>query len=63
LAEKLSRLPDEQREVVVARIWGDLSFEEIARVLEKSQATVWRQYQAALMSLRELYGATCETKK
>lgn len=63
LAEKLNQLPDDAREVIVAHIWGGLSFEEIGQVVQKSRATVWRHYQSALQSLREQYGATCETTK
>ncbi len=62
LAEKLNRLSEESREIVVARIWGGLSFEEIAQVVQTSRVTVWRRYNSALQSLRELYGAPCETK-
>lgn len=63
LAEQLSQLPDGPREIVVARIWGGLSFEEIAQATEKSRATVWRHYQTALQLLRESYGASCEIKR
>lgn len=62
LVEKLGRLSDQAREIVVAHIWGDLSFDEIASVLNLSRATIWRQYQLALTQLRNLYGVTCETK-
>lgn len=61
LAEHLDRLPDGAREIVVARIWGGLSFEEIAGAVDKSRATVWRHYQAAIEALRESYGVSCET--
>jgi RNA polymerase sigma-70 factor (ECF subfamily) len=49
----LAELPLEQREVVVARIWGGLTFEEAARLAGCSLATAHRRYQACLAALRE----------
>jgi RNA polymerase sigma-70 factor (ECF subfamily) len=49
----LAELPLEQREVVVARIWGGLTFEEVARLVGCSLPTAHRRYQAALAVLRE----------
>lgn len=63
LADQLQRLDPELREIVVARVWGDLSFDEIAEATGKSKATVWRIYGLALSKLREIYGVTCETKR
>ncbi|MHB8969426.1 MAG: RNA polymerase sigma factor [Pirellulaceae bacterium] len=44
------------REVVIARIWGGLSFEQIAQVLDVSTSTAHRHYQAGLLKLRERLG-------
>src|SRR5262249_25427490 len=49
----LADLPLEQREVVVARIWGGLTFEDVARLAGCSLPTAHRRYQAALAALRE----------
>lgn len=49
----LAELPLEQREVVVARIWGGLTFEEVARLAGCSLPTAHRRYQAGLTALRE----------
>jgi DNA-directed RNA polymerase specialized sigma24 family protein len=46
-------LPLEQREVVVARIWGGLTFEELAHLVGCSLPTAHRRYQAGLVALRE----------
>lgn len=62
LAETLSHLPEELRQVVVARIWGDLSFDEVASLLNCSKTTVWRRYESALTRLRKTYGVSCPTK-
>jgi len=50
--EELQTLPIDQRELIVARIWGGLSFEEIATFTESSRSTVHRKYCAALETLR-----------
>lgn len=57
----LAGLPGEQREIVVARIWGGLTFEQIAEVHEASLTTVYRRYQAGLASLRKLLGESCSS--
>lgn len=62
LSETLSRLPDELREVVVAKVWSDLTFDEIAILVDCSKATVWRRYESALGLLRKHYGVSCLTK-
>ena len=49
----LAELPLEQREVVVARIWGGLTFEEVARLAGCSLPTAHRRFQAGLAVLRE----------
>ena len=59
LLQMLEKLSSQQREVVVARLWGGLSFEEIAGTLQTSRATAWRHYQSALEQLRSLYGVSC----
>lgn len=52
LTEMLDELPPQQREVVVARIWGQLAFEEIAVLIESSISTAHRRYEAGLNALR-----------
>ncbi len=59
----LQQLPLAEREVVVARIWGGLSFEEIAGLTGSATSTVYRRYQAGLAALRERLGLTCPEKK
>jgi RNA polymerase sigma factor (sigma-70 family) len=50
----LCNMPLEQREVVVARIWGGLKFEEIAELVGCALPTAHRRYQAGLKTLREM---------
>ena len=48
----LSRLPDEQREVVVMKIWGGLTFPQIGAALEISHDTAASRYRYAIAKLR-----------
>jgi RNA polymerase sigma factor (sigma-70 family) len=61
-AEAASRLLDEldgeTREVIVARIWGGLTFEEVARLQGCSLTTAHRRYQAGLARLQERLGSS-----
>ena len=47
-------LPAEKREVVVMKLYGQLTFSQIAAVLEEPLSTVATRYQRALDKLREL---------
>jgi RNA polymerase sigma-70 factor (ECF subfamily) len=57
----LERLPGELREVIVARLWGDLSFEQIAEVAGCSVSTAFRRYSAGLDALRRELHWPCPT--
>lgn len=63
VVKALQALDDPFREVVVARIWGELSFEQIAEVVGTSISTAHRRYEAALRQVRERLGLSCRTKK
>jgi RNA polymerase sigma-70 factor, ECF subfamily len=58
----LKELPLEQREVVVARIWGGLTFEELAAVADCSLPTAHRRYEAGLAALRTRLEGSCTRK-
>jgi RNA polymerase sigma-70 factor (ECF subfamily) len=58
-ATALTGLPAEEREAVVARIWGGLSFEQIGGLIGTSAATAHRRFTAGLALLRERLGVTC----
>lgn len=49
----LARLPRIEREIVVARIWGELSFAQIAELVDQPLSTVHRRYQQALAELAD----------
>lgn len=59
LAAALDGLGDTLREVIVARIWGGLGFEEIAVLADCSTSTAHRRYEAGLIALRERLGVAC----
>jgi RNA polymerase sigma-70 factor (ECF subfamily) len=58
----LGRLAPEQREVIVARHWGGLSFEQIGEVVGCSASTAFRRYTAGVEDLREQLGVICPTR-
>jgi RNA polymerase sigma-70 factor (ECF subfamily) len=53
--QAIARLPVEQREVLVLKIWGDLTFDQIARVYGISINTVASRYRYALAALRQRF--------
>jgi RNA polymerase sigma factor (sigma-70 family) len=48
-------LPVELRETMVARLWGGLSFEELAQLTGVSISTAHRRYEAGLAALRRRF--------
>jgi RNA polymerase sigma-70 factor (ECF subfamily) len=61
-ARCLEALPPEQREVIVARLWGGLSFQEIGELAGTSSSTAHRWYEAGLQALRERLEPSCARK-
>ena len=55
----LRRLPAEEREVIVARLWGGLSFEQIAEAAGCSASTAFRRFSAGIDALRRELGVPC----
>jgi RNA polymerase sigma-70 factor (ECF subfamily) len=47
----LGTLPGEQREVVVMKIWGEMTFKEISKALDVTQNTVASRYRYGLKAL------------
>ena len=58
-SDALGRLPIEEREVIVARLWGGLTFREIAELVGTSLSGAYRRYQAGIEGLRERLGVSC----
>jgi len=61
VATALTSLEDDLREVIVARTWGGLGFEEIAALVGCSTSTAQRRYVAGLAALRERFDVACPT--
>jgi len=53
ISAALGELPEEQREVVVMKVWGGLSFPQIAEAVGISPNTAASRYRYALAKLRE----------
>lgn len=62
VTDALRNLPAEQREVIVAHLWGGLTFEQIAEVSGSSASTAHRCYVAGLSALRERMGVPCRNE-
>jgi DNA-directed RNA polymerase specialized sigma24 family protein len=58
----LQGLPPEQREVIVAHLWGGLTFEQVGGLIGQSTSTAHRWYLAGLVALRERLRLPCPTK-
>jgi RNA polymerase sigma-70 factor (ECF subfamily) len=50
---RLAESPLELRDVIVARLWGGLTFAEVAELVGCSLATAQRRYQTGLAELKE----------
>jgi RNA polymerase sigma factor (sigma-70 family) len=55
----LTELPPEQREVLVARLWGGLTFEQVAALAGLSASAAHRHYHAGLEALRQRLRVSC----
>lgn len=55
VTEALMRLPSPTREIIVMRLWGEMTFEAIAEVVELSRATVHREFHGGLQALKRTF--------
>lgn len=58
-AAALQNLPLEQRETLIAHLWGGLTFEQIGELTGVSSSTAHRRYLAGLSALRERLRVPC----
>ncbi len=61
--EALATLTPDQREVIVAHLWGALTFEQVAGLTGVSSSKAHRLYLAGLTTLRERLGVPCPTNR
>ncbi|MDR2172158.1 MAG: RNA polymerase sigma factor [Planctomycetaceae bacterium] len=54
LTETLQQLPQHLREIIVAKIWGNLKFREIAKLTNRPISSIHHDYQQAISILQKL---------
>lgn len=55
----LQGLPDELREVIVLRLWSELTLEQAAEAVGCSVSTAHRRFEAGIAALRQRLGEQC----
>ncbi len=63
VTDALGSMSAEQREIITARIWGELTFVQIGELIGVTDSTAHRRYQEALAELRRKMGETCPTNR
>jgi RNA polymerase sigma factor (sigma-70 family) len=58
----LMSLPDEQREVIVLRVWAGLTLAEASEVTGDPVSTLFSRYAAGLAAVRKILEAPCDKK-
>jgi RNA polymerase sigma-70 factor (ECF subfamily) len=53
--QTLTALPDEEREVLVLRVYGSLTFQEISELVGATLSTVFRRYQRAIATVKQVF--------
>ena len=60
LIDSLAALSESRQEIVLLKVWGNLTFDEMAEVLGRSPATLHREYHRAVAQLRNQWDAPCQ---
>jgi RNA polymerase sigma-70 factor (ECF subfamily) len=58
LERGIATLDPTEREIVIAKIWGDLTFQQIAELVDAPSSTVHRHYHRALQTLHQFMRGT-----
>ena len=58
----LTKLAAKEREVIVLRIWGELTLGEIGEIIGMPLSSVHDCYRGGIASLRQILESTCKTK-
>jgi len=61
--EAMASLPPEQREVIVMRIWGQMTLAEIADVTGLPTSTLFSRYRAGLSEIKRIMESSCHSTK
>ena len=59
----LDALPPEQREVIVMRIWAQMTLAEITQVTGQPTSTLFSRYRAGLSEIKRIMESSCHLKK
>ena len=62
LQSALQALPEEQREVVTLRIWGEFTYAQIAQMLGENLNTIAARYRYALANLKKHLPEDCHER-
>ncbi len=58
----LGVLPCEQREVIVLRLWAELTFKDIAGIVGEPTTTVFERYRCGLQAIRQRMEQSCKNR-
>jgi RNA polymerase sigma factor (sigma-70 family) len=61
--DALQSLPAEQREVIVMRLWAQMTLAEISEITSEAVSTLFARYRAGLAEIKRIMESTCHTKK
>ncbi len=62
VSDALIKIPENEREVIIAHIWGGLTFEQIAEIIGATSSTAHRYYHSGLKSLKQLLDLSWKMK-
>lgn len=61
--EALASLAAEQREVIVMRLWAQMTLAEIADITGQAVSTLFSRYRTGLSEIKRIMESSCQTKK
>ena len=62
LTSAIAKVPPIQREILVLRVWGELTLAEISELIDAPISTVFQNYRTALGTMRKWMEEPCQKK-
>jgi RNA polymerase sigma-70 factor (ECF subfamily) len=62
LTTAMAKLPPAQREILVLRVWGELTLAEVSELIEMPVSTVFQNYRTAIGTMRKRMEEPCQKK-
>jgi len=62
LQQAINQLPEDQREIIVARLWGKLTLTEVAEAFGIAVSTAQRRYKMGIRQLQQHFEITCQNQ-